>query len=79
MHEYVRESLFPQQAEHQNSSRAHCCRSSSYKIKDRQAGMQVERAQTDPERTQVKGETPGWAGGQKEGDRDEVPCVSTSE
>lgn len=79
--ECVRESLFPQQAEHQNNFRAHCSRSFSCKIKNRQAGVGVGGENNRPreERKQVKEGTPGCAGGWKEGGKGGAPCASTSE
>lgn len=51
VYEGVRESLFPQHAEHQNSFRARCSRSFSCKMKNRLAGMWMgrERKQTHNE------------------------------
>lgn len=42
--------------------------------------MRKEKNKSKEERTQVKeAGTPGWAGGWKEKDTDEAPCISTSE
>lgn len=74
-------SFFPQQAEHQNSFGAHWSGSFSCKIKNRRAGMWPGGGEyrTREERTRGKEGTAGCAGKQKEGDRDEAPCVAAAE